>query len=373
MAVCLGLLISRSVPQRLGVLGENKPPMRTVPMVLLVIVGVSYCNAKSLLTSGYQITDVWESLSRPVYLSYISSVSHSTERQSDLALSLYTAITAPFFWFGLYALLTEARAGYRKALWGVGTLLLCYAALVINKGSDKEIVEIVTFLLLLRYVWRGIRLRVRTVASSIIIIFVLLFTVGERKEGRVDGSLCFESYCATSEAIENLPAPVIYLSGYLTQGLKGLEVAVGSNWITPPTLCLGPIMQAVHASLGVGCSGDSYYIKQIDQSGVWTTKGRWESFFVWLGGSLGGLLFVPAWVFLHAFVFGWAARKLKHENSFPLFVFVFYSFVQYVYFPANSQVFLSLDSMVIYLFALAFTVRKALNDIIPVLLLRKLK
>ena len=81
---------------------------------------------------------------------------------------------------------------------------------------------------------------------------------------------------------------------------------------------------------------------------MWTSKGQWVSFPVWIA-SLGGLWVVPLVVLIHAFFFAYAlSNKDRIKHDFWVFMFCFYSLIYFVYLPANNQVFLTADSALIF-------------------------
>lgn len=305
---------------------------------------VAFIYLKSMQMTGLSLFEGLAIVTKGANESYAEMVRYSLNRTSKPMLSLGVAVLSLPFWAGLFFLFKNKGVSFRRAK--LVFLLLLYSFFVMMKGADKEILEIVLFVLLFYFFdgkFRGGGKKV--VVGFVVVAFVSLVAI--RKLNRSAEDVCFYLYCLGEDSTA-LEEAFALLVGYSVQGLKGLSVALEGAFFRQPELCVSPMVSSFVYKITGGCQGNGAVVELIDSSGVWTSRGQWISLPVWLS-SLGGLWIVPFVLFLHALVFCFAlASRGKMKGDFFYFVFVFYSIIYFIYLPANNQVFLTADSLLLF-------------------------
>jgi hypothetical protein len=305
---------------------------------------VAFIYLKSMQMTGLSLIEGLAMVTKSANESYAEMVRYSLNRSSNPMLSLGVAVLSLPFWAGLFFLLKNKGISYRRGK--LVFLLLLYSFFVMMKGADKEILEVVLFILLF-YFFDG-RFRrggKKIVVGFVVIAFVSLVAI--RKLNRSAEDICFYLYCLGEDSTI-LEEAFALLVGYSVQGLKGLSVALDGAFFRQPELCISPMVSSFVNKITGGCQGNGAVVELIESSGVWTSKGQWISLPVWLS-SLGGFWVVPFILFLHALIFCFAlGSKERMKSDFFFFVFVFYSMIYFIYLPANNQVFLTADSLLLF-------------------------
>lgn len=291
-------------------------------------------------------------------------------------VALARAITYPL----IFAVLPLGILNWRKMtgwLWLLfGLSILSTVAFSILRGTDREVFDLLFIasasLLVLAARERFLSIK-RLVAIFVVGAIVAVAAFGIFSERRIQRSqltndrftalledksphggwmtiMCVRYTCADPDnlAIKHLSAPakysVVMLTNYLTNGYKGLSIALTDPREFSSTLGIGhsPAIKRLYEKL----TGDiqlyrNGYTYRFKNEG-WSDAGDWSTIFPWLANDVGfaGSILV---VGLFAFLFGMSWRDAVwsiNDRAAIVFCFLFQLFV---YLPANNQLAQTMD------------------------------
>ncbi len=244
---------------------------------------------------------------------------------------------------------------YRSNITALFLLLFPFIASSMMRGTDKETVDVVLYLLVLAFYHKLLGRRA-VLALVMIGVVVALFVV--RKMARFEGATlnclpgspeaCFDFGNALSLYISpSLEFLRIMLTNYLTQGYEGLARAVDIPFEFNYFLGhMAPVKLKICQVFGTFCDVQSYNDKLPDYG--WDTRHKWSSAYTAIANDF-TWFFIPVYTFCVGIIFG-ASEKAWYENGDKLsLACLLLVSVFMVYSSANMQISTSLEWSAVYL------------------------
>lgn len=244
---------------------------------------------------------------------------------------------------------------YRSNVAALLLLLFPFIASSMMRGTDKETVDVVLYLLVLAFYHKLLGRRA-VLALAMIGVVVALFVV--RKMARFDGvtlnclpgspEACFDFGNALSLYVSpSLEFLRIMLANYVTQGYEGLaravEIPFEFNYFLGH---MAPVKLKICQVFGALCDIQSYNDKLPDYG--WDTRYKWSSAYTAIANDF-TWFFIPVYTFCLGVIFG-ASEKAWYENGDKLsLACLLLVSVFMVYSSANMQISTSLEWSAVYL------------------------
>ncbi|WP_182034769.1 hypothetical protein [Vibrio diabolicus] len=320
---------------------ESKIKFRTPNYVVLILIlfSIAYIEISAIHFTGKSTTNIFSNLD--LKKNYIDSHYHSADGSNSY--NGIIVLLTPFFWGALYIFPREFE---KRNLINISFYLFMFAiyfAFFMLKGGDRELFLILLFLFSSFFVnnMANFKISFKYILVAVFFILVVYFN----KSSRYSDYQCVESYCTKNVVSGDIEQLLFMLNSYLTQGYKGLQVALASNaivsWSCP---AISPMVQSWSSALIANCEQVNPYIEKINESGQWHTMGRWNSSYVWWANNF-SFYFVPFINLFHSVLFSFSLKRVsKGDSSFLSYVFITLSLVYYIFLPMNNQVFLSLPT-----------------------------
>lgn len=250
----------------------------------------------------------------------------------------------------------------------IGTILVCSLVVTNNiffVGSQKQIIDLFIYVLIgivARRISLGKSLNKKIVLliviSIIIAILVMAYVINARVElweyryNAVSPGMPQESTLKTGSIIYNIIptsilAPIVYLSGYFSQGYRGLALCMNEEFI--PSWGMGFSFKVMNDfarwfDIPIETIENSYPVRMSQDYGIGAYS-NWHTIFPWFASDI---TFIGALLIVSLFIYLWGKawnEWLKTENFWSLVLFIHLT-VLVLYIPCNNQLFQTRESIV---------------------------
>jgi hypothetical protein len=243
------------------------------------------------------------------------------------------------------------------------SIFFTWALLSIARGTDKEIGDIllVVFVFFISKIQTE-KLKLLDVVRYLLAIFLaisLFLTIfSQRKLERLgtdrvclyEINLCSNFDIGDSFLADQFEFTYSIFSSYISQGYYGLSLALKEDFDS--TFGLGHssvLLDLSSAFVGPDFAQRSYMVKI--EKYHWDSKMQWSTAYIALASDMSFYL-VPVFIFLMSLVLTLSWKLFLKTKSVIALCLFYYTFVFFMYLPANNQVFLTADSYLSFLFFL---------------------